>query len=333
MDLSCYINMNNFKVAILGAGHIAEKMAVTLVNMEGVEPYAVAARDICRAEKFAVKYGFSKAYGSYEELVNDSQVELIYIATPHSLHYEHAKLCLEHGVPVLCEKAFTANANQAKELMALSSQRKVFISEAIWTRYMPLSFKIKELIDNGVIGKPHTLTANLCYPISDKERIKSPLLAGGALLDIGVYLLNFAAMYFGEDIVKIVSSCSKLETGVDAQDSITLYFRDDRMAVMNCSVFALSDRSGVISGDKGFLVVDNINNLQSVRIYDNKYRLIEEIKAPLQITGFEYEVQAAIDSIKEGKIETSCMPHSETVRIMEQMDALRKEWGITYPFE
>lgn len=326
-------DMENFKVGILGAGHIAEKMAVTLANMEGVETYSVASRDKEKADRFADKYGFTKAYGSYEELVNDREVQLIYIATPHSFHYEHAKLCLSHDIPVLCEKAFTANAKQARELVALSAERNVFISEAIWTRYMPLSLRIKNLLDSGIIGKPHTITANLCYPISDKERIKSPLLAGGALLDIGVYLLNFAAMYFGKDIVRIVSSCSKLETGVDAQDSITLYFNDERIAVLNCSVFALSDRSGVISGDKGFLVVENINNPQSVKIYNNEYSLIEEIQTPLQITGFEYEVQAAINSIKSGKIETEYMPHSETVRMMEQMDALRKVWGIAYPFE
>lgn len=325
--------MVNFKVAILGAGNIAEKMAVTLSSMAGVEKYAIASRDMGRAMSFAEKYGFTKAYGSYEDLVNDELVDMVYIATPHSFHFEQAMLCISHNKPVLCEKSFTSNADQARQLISYSRERNIFISEAIWTRYMPLSLTIKNLIDSGIIGNLHTITANLCYPISDKERIIDPMLAGGALLDIGVYLLNFAAMYFGSDIIKTSSSCSKLKTGVDAQESMTLYFSNERMAVLNCSIYALSDRSGIISGDKGFLIVENINNPQSVRVYNDRYELIKKIDAPCQITGFEYEVKASIDAIRAGKLETEFMPHSETIRIMDQMDDFRREWGIKYPFE
>lgn len=325
--------MGNFRVAIIGAGHIAEKMAFTLSHMDGVESYAVASRSMEKAVSFADKYNVTKAYGSYGDILNDDNIDLVYVATPHSLHYEHAELILNHNKPVLCEKSFTANSVQAEKLMEISERKNVFISEAIWTRYMPLSLKIKDLLDNDVIGTPHTITANLCYPIIDKERISNLSLAGGALLDIGVYLLNFAAMYFGSDIDRIESSCTKSISGVDVQDSITVYFSGQRMAVMNCSVLALSDRSGVISGDKGFMVVDNINNPQSVKIYNKEYKLVECINAPAQITGLEYEVRAAIDSIKLGKIETEYMPHCETVRIMRQMDDLRNSWGIKFPFE
>lgn len=325
--------MGNFRIAIIGAGNIAEKMAVTLSSMAGVEKYAIASRDMVRAMSFAEKYCFTKAYGSYEDLVNDELVDMVYIATPHSFHFEQAMLCLGHNKPVLCEKSFTSNADQARQLISYSRERNIFISEAIWTRYMPLSLTIRNLIDSGIIGNLHTITANLCYPISDKERIINPMLAGGALLDIGVYLLNFAAMYFGSDIIKISSSCSKLKTGVDAQESMTLYFSNERMAVLNCSIFALSDRSGVISGDKGFLIVENINNPQSVRVYNDRYELIKKIDAPCQITGFEYEVEASINAIRAGKLETEFMPHSETIRIMDQMDDFRRAWGIKYPFE
>lgn len=325
--------MDKFRVAIIGAGHIAEKMAITLSSMSGVEKYAVASRSLDKAGQFAEKFGFTKAYGSYSDLVNDSNVDLIYVATPHSMHYKHAKMCLEKGIPVLCEKAFTANAEQARKLIALSKERNVFIAEAIWTRYMPLSMKIKELLEGGVIGVPHTITANLCYPISDKERLIKPELAGGALLDIGVYLLNFAAMYFGTNIEKIISHCTKTETGVDAQDTITMFFDKERMAVLNCSIYAQSDRNAVISGDNGFMVIENINNPECIKIYNSEYKLVQEIKAPKQITGFEYEVEASIDAIRSGKTETEFMPHAETLRIMEQMDWLRQEWGIVYPFD
>ena len=192
--------MKKYKIGIIGCGHIAEKMAATINGMQEAESYAVASRSIEKAQAFATKWNFSKAYGSYEELVTDSEVDLVYIATPHSHHYEHARLCIMNGKPVLCEKSFTANAHQAEELIRLAEEKNIFITEAIWTRYMPLSVKMKELLDEGVIGKPYTLSANLGYVIADKDRIAKPELAGGALLDIGVYTLNFAAMAFGSDI-------------------------------------------------------------------------------------------------------------------------------------
>lgn len=322
-----------YRIGIIGCGHIAEKMAVTLAKMEGVQPYAVAARDIEKSEAFALKWGFEKHYGSYEELADDADVDLIYIATPHSHHYAHAKMCIEKGKPVLCEKSFTANAAQARSLISLARERKVFITEAIWTRYMPLSIKLQELIKGGAIGKPNMLTANLGYPISDKQRITSPELAGGALLDIGVYALNFAAMAFGSDIERTHSTCSKLPTGVDAQDSITLFYKDGKVASIATTIFALTDRSGMIASDKGFIVVENINNPQSIKVYDEQYNLTAEYKAPEQITGFEYQVAASVEALENGWLESPYMPHNETIRVMEQMDSLRKEWGVVYPWD
>lgn len=322
-----------YRIGIIGCGHIAEKMAATLIKMEGVESYAVASRNIDKSKAFADKWCFKKAYGSYEELADDKEVDLIYIATPHSHHYDHARMCIEKGKPVLCEKAFTANAAQAKELIRLAEEKKVFITEAIWTRYMPLSVKMKELIDGGVIGTPHTLTANIGYAISDKERIFSPELAGGALLDIGVYTLNFAAMAFGTDIKETHSACQKLETGVDAQENITLFYNDGKMAALQATAFSVTDRYGVISGNNGYLMVENINNPECIKVFDKSYNMIAEYKAPEQITGFEYQVMASIEAIENGWLESPFMPHKETIRIMEQMDALRKEWGVVYPWD
>lgn len=177
--------------------------------MKGYECLAIASRTQAHADSFAAKHGIARAYGSYEELVKDNDVELVYIATPHALHYEHARICIEHNKPVLCEKAFTANAREAETLLELAESRKVFITEAIWTRYMPLSLKVIELVRQGVIGHPYTLTANLCYPVSEKERMQRPELAGGSLLDLGVYALNFAAMIYGDEIERTVSACTK----------------------------------------------------------------------------------------------------------------------------
>lgn len=321
------------RIGIIGCGWIAEKMAITLQGMENVQAYAIASRDILKARNFAKQWNFTHAYGSYEEMLDDEGVDLVYIATPHSHHFDHTRLSLLKGKPVLCEKSFTANAKQAEALIQLAKEKNLFLTEAIWTRYMPLSQTIRELIDSGVIGQPILLTANLGYPNYDWERMHKPELAGGALLDLGVYTLNFAAMAFGTDIVKTTSTCIKSATGIDSQNSITLEYADGKMAVLNSSLLAKSDRQGIISGDKGFMIVENINNPQQVRVYDEDYRLKATYDCPPQITGYEYQVYASIEAMNNGWLESPYMPHAETLRIMQQMDALRKEWGIIYPFE
>ena len=219
-----------FKVGIIGAGWIADKMAEALSPLKDYCVYAIASRSIEKAEEFAQRWNVAKAYGSYEEMVDDKDVDLVYIATPHSHHFPHTMLALEHGKHVLVEKAFTANAAEAEILIRTAHEKGLFITEAIWTRYMPLSHKVKEIMESGIIGEPRLLTATLCYMMEFKERILRPDLCGGALLDLGVYALNFARMYFGTDIVKTVSNCQLGETGMDMQECISLCFADGKMA-------------------------------------------------------------------------------------------------------
>ncbi|WP_343209895.1 Gfo/Idh/MocA family oxidoreductase [Anaerolentibacter hominis] len=321
------------KLAILGAGGIARLMAYTTSRMESVECYAVAARDYGRAEAFAKEFRFEKAYGSYLEMVEDPEVELVYIATPHSHHFEHAKLCLEHGKHVLCEKAFTSNAGEAEKIFALAKEKKLLITEAIWTRYMPMRQILNDVLESGIIGKPAVLTANLGYINYNKPRLAQPELAGGALLDMGIYPLNFAIMAFGDKIKNITSSAVITEKGVDGQNSITLTYEDGRIAVLYSSCYGLSDRRGVISGDKGFIEVQNINNSEAIRVYNLDRELIQEIPAPEQISGYEYEVEACIEAIQNGDLECPQMPHAETIRMLKLMDGLRAEWGVVYPWE
>ena len=325
--------MKKLKMAILGAGGIASTMAGTISRMEQVECYAVGSRSMEKAQAFAQKFGFQKAYGSYEELVHDEEVELVYIATPHSEHYENARLCIRHKKPVLCEKAFTANAKQAKELLDYAKKEKVFITEAMWVRYLPMLQTIRAELADGAIGTPTMLTANLGYLINEVPRLQRPDLAGGALLDVGVYPINFARMIFGDRIVKISSACTYTDSGVDEQDSITLIYEDGRVAQLAASMLGLSDRRGTIYGTKGFMVIENINNFESLTVYDTGYRPVKKIKRPEQISGYEYEVEACIRALSEGKLECEEMPHSETLRVMELMDALREEWGVKFPFE
>ena len=322
-----------FKVGIIGAGWIAEKMAEALSPLNDYCVYAIASRSLEKAEAFADKWGVSKAYGSYEDMVADKEVDLVYIATPHSHHFPHAMLALEHGKHVLVEKAFTANTAEAEILIQTARSKGLFITEAIWTRYMPLSHKVKELMDSGIIGEPRLLTATLCYMMEFKERILRPDLCGGALLDLGVYALNFARMYFGTDIVKTVSNCQMGPTGIDLQECISLCFADGRMANLQAGTLCLNDRQGIINGTEGYIRVDNINCPEVIEVYRN-YELVDRYTKPAEmVNGYEYQVYECRRCIEAGLEESPMMPHEETLSIMRQMDALRKEWGVVYPMD
>ncbi len=324
---------NSFKIGILGAGWIAGKMAETASAMDGYEISAVASRSIEKARDFANKWNIKNAYGSYEALVSDNDIDLVYVATPHSHHFQHAKLAVEQGKHCLVEKAFTANAREAKQLLDFAEKNGVFVTEAIWTRYMPLSHKIKELIDGGAIGEPRLLSASLCYPLEDKERITNPALCGGALLDVGVYVLNFARMYFGNDVVKTVTNCQLGITGMDMQECISLSYADGKMANLQAGARCLNDRQGIISGTEGYIRVDNVNCPEVVEVYRN-YALVETYRKPSDmISGYEYQVMESRRCIEAGLLESPMMPHAETISVMRQMDSLREEWGVKYPMD
>lgn len=325
--------MEKIRVGIIGAGWIAHKMAEALAPLHNAEVIAVASRSIEKAQAFVAEYGISKAYGSYEALVKDNDVDLVYIATPHSHHYPHARLALEHDKPVLVEKAFTANAREAEELIRIAHERNVFITEAIWTRYMPLSHKVKEIMESGVIGEPRILTATLCYMMEHKERIVRPELCGGALLDLGVYVLNFARMYFGTDISRTVSNVHISNTGMDMMESISLSYADGRMANLQSGALTLNDRQGIISGTEGYIRVDNVNCPELIEVWRN-YELVDRIERPADmVNGYEYQVLECKRCLEQGLIESPMMPHEETISIMRQMDNLRSEWGVHYPMD
>ena len=274
--------MKRWKVAILGTGAIAALMADTLNRMPEAQLYAVGSRDEARARDFAAAHGAERAYGSYEELVADPQVELVDIASPHS---------------------------------------------------EPMLASIQAELRSGIIGEPRMLTGNLGYSIADVPRLRSPELAGGALLDVGVYPLNFALALFGHGYDRVESSCSKLPTGVDAQNAVTLYYTDGRMAQLNSSLEACLDRRGAVHGTKGYMLVENINNFESLSVYNGQHQLLRRVERPDQITGYEYEVRACLRALEKGELSCPEMPHEESLRVMELMDRLRIAWGIRYPFE
>ncbi len=323
----------NMKIGILGAGRIAVILAETMNKMPEVECYGVASRNFEKAKAFAEAHKFQRAYGSYEEMLADQKIELIYIATPHSHHYPHMKMCLEAGKHVLCEKSFTVNEKQAEEIFRIAKEKNLLVTEAIWTRYMPSRKIINDLLDEKTIGEVVKLTANLNYPLCDKERILKPELAGGALLDVGIYPLNFTYMHFGDDVIDMQSWVQMTDQGIDGENVMILLYKDGKSAILNSGIHGKCDSQGVFYGTEGFMVVENINDPENIKIYDADRKLVREIPVPDQISGYEYEIIETINCIKEGKLECPSMPHKETLKMMHVMDELRTSWKMKYPEE
>ncbi|MDY6322277.1 MAG: Gfo/Idh/MocA family oxidoreductase [Succinivibrio sp.] len=329
-------NPSPVKIGILGTGRIAAVMAETLKKLRAsgsqeVTLAAVASRSLGRAQEFIKENGLddTAAFGSYEDLAK-SDCDLIYVATPNQCHCENACLCLRHGKHVLVEKPFSANRREAELMLKTAAEHQVLLTEGIWTRYQPLRGLIASELAEGAIGTPLMLEANLGYPIAAKKRIVSPEYAGGALLDLGVYVLNFALMFFGhpEDLEL---SCVKNAAGMDMQDTISLRFSGGRMASLCVSALCAQNRRAVISGSKGYLEVYNINNPERYRIYDAQYRLLKTVERPAQLTGFEYEVLEAARCLREGQTECPSVSHEESLYVMGLLDSLRAQGGIVFP--
>ena len=321
------------RVGIIGTGWIAEKAAITLNGLNNCEAYAVGSRTTATAEAFASKWSIKKAYGSYSELIADPDVDLVYVGTPHSHHFDVTREALLAGKPCLVEKAFMANARQTEEILSLAHERQVFLAEAIWTRYQPAVGIVRNLIDSGRIGTPRLVTATLGYSMGDKPRIMRPDLCGGALLDLGVYALNFVRMFFTADIVSIESQCVKSKTSMDLTNAICLVLADGILCNLQSSAACVGDNIGVIAGTEGNLIIDNINNPQTITVNGPDRTYVETIRVPQQITGYEYQFLACRQALIEGLLEPVEMPHAETLYIMQLMDGLRQKWGVRYPMD
>ena len=328
--------MNNehiMRVGIIGTGWIAEKAAITLNGLKECACYAVGSRTKEKAEAFAKQWNIPKAYGSYGELIADPDVDLVYIGTPHSHHFDVTKEALLAGKPCLVEKAFMANARQTEEILRIAKEQQVFLAEAIWTRYQPAVGIVRNLIDSGRIGTPRLVTATLGYSMGEKPRIMRPDLCGGALLDLGVYALNFVRMFFPADIVSIDSQCVKSKTGMDLTNAMTLVLADGMLCNLQSSAACVGDNIGVIAGTDGNLIIDNINNPQRITVNTHDREFVEDILVPKQITGYEYQFIACRKALVEGLLEPREMPHDETLFIMRLMDDLRLKWGVRYPYD
>jgi predicted dehydrogenase len=324
-------------VGILGCGGIAHKMAKTLTLMtkakEDIHLVACGSRHLEKAQEFAKHFKIPKAYGSYEELVKDPEIDLIYVATPHSEHYKNTMLCLQNGKNVLCEKALTTDASLARSMFAEAEKRGLLLTEAIWTRYMPSRKMIQDILDKGMIGKPVHVTANLCYLISGHPRLVDPNLAGGSLLDVGIYPLNFTCMFFSPDYQSVSAHCTYTDKHLDETDHYHLEYANGLTADLDAGMVSLSNRKGVIEGTEGRMEVTNINDPEKIVVFDAKGKNVLVEKVPKQLTGYEYEVRECQEAIDKHATECPSMPHADSIRMMEVMDEIRAKLGVVYPFE
>ena len=242
-------------------------------------------------------------------------------------------MAIEAGKPCLVEKAFMANARQTKEILDLAHERRIFLAEAIWTRYQPVVGIVRKLIADGRIGTPHLITATLGYSMGNKERIMRPDLCGGALLDLGVYALNFVRMFTDSDISMLDGFAVKSDTGMDLTNAITIILANGILANVQSSAQCVGDNIGVIAGTDGNIIIDNINNPQTITVNGPDRTYIETIRVPQQITGYEYQFQACRQALLDGLTEPREMPHAETLYIMQLMDKLRRKWDVRYPMD
>lgn len=322
-----------FRFGIIGAGVMSERMAETVVKMKDVELYAVASRTEEKAKSFAEKYGAEKYYGTYEALMEDEAVQLIYIATPNHLHYEQARACIQHGKPVLLEKPFTLNEQQAQALIDLAEMHQVFLCEAMWVRFMPLMATLKKELEAGKIGEVTSLTANIGYDLREVERVNRLDMGGGALLDIGVYPITFALQILGGEIDNISTSMVRMNSGVDAQEFVNLVYTNGAVAGLYATMLSNTDKQGIIYGTDGYIVVEDINNYSKYSVYNKQRELIETVERPEQISGLEYEVQACIHAIQRQRLECPQMTHSDTLFLMRILDTVRRTWDMRFPQE
>ncbi|TYQ18349.1 UNVERIFIED_CONTAM: putative dehydrogenase [Acetivibrio alkalicellulosi] len=319
---------------IMGCGNIAHLFAQGLTVLEDAIIYAVASKTPYRSEEFAKKYDVSNYYTDYNELVKNPHVDVIYIATTHNFHYENAMLCLNNGKHVLCEKPFTINLLQAKSLINTAKEKKLFIMEAMWTKFFPCIIELNKLLNEKIIGDIRFLRADFgIRKEPDFEgRMYNPHLGGGALLDLGIYPVSFANMIFKKAPSIIRSSCHLGKTGVDEHSSYYFEYDNGQIAHLFSSFITQTPHEALISGTKGYIRISDFFHPSKMilKLNDQEEKIIE---AKYQSTGYNYEAREVMNCIISGKIESDIMTHAETLNIMNVLDQIREQWGLKYPNE
>ncbi len=319
---------------ILGTGTIAAKFADDLRHAPGAMLAAVGSRNIETAEAFGRRFRIPHRHASYAALVNDPDVDVVYVSTPHSLHAENTRLALDAGKAVLCEKPFSLNAHQADELVTLARRRGLFLMEAMWTRFLPATICLRQMLADGILGEVRLLAADfgLQFAFDPASRLFAPALGGGALLDLGVYPVSLASMIFGPP-ASITSLATLGETGVDDQAGIVFRYEQGQIACLYTAMRVTTPTEATLMGTRGRLRIHApifCPERMTLTLSGRKDRLIEQ---RLKGNGLHYQAIEVMRCLRDAKLESDVMPLNETRSVMETLDTLRAQWGLRYPGE
>lgn len=318
---------------ILGTGRIARTFATGLRSVPDAELVAVGSRSQASADHFGDDMQVARRHPSYEALANDTDLDVIYVSSPHSAHMENSLLCINAGKAVLCEKPFTINAQQAETMITAARERKVFLMEAMWPRFLPAMTRIRELLAQDAIGEIRMLSADCGFRTSfdAQHRLFNPDLGGGALLDVGVYPVSLSSMIFGEPD-RISSLATLGTTGVDEQSAMILGYPGGRLAILSTAIRTSTPGQAQIMGSDGSIRIHSSVRVTTFTLTRSGAEP-ETIDLPLEGNGYNYQAAAVGDALRNGKLESEIMPLGETLAVMRTMDRIRDQWGLKYPME
>jgi len=319
--------------AILGAGKIAHKFAQDFAATERGELVAIASRDQDRAKAFASQYNISNVY-NYDELYQSNEVDAVYIATPHNFHLEQSLQCLNAGKAVLCEKPITINDEELKKLVAAAKEKNVFLMEAMWTYFLPAFRQAKAWLDSGRIGTLKMLEADFGFamPYDPQGRLYNAALAGGSLLDLGVYNIAFATYFTNTQPASIIASGKLTQTGVDESTCMILKY-NAVMASLNTSMVVRLKNKALLFGDGGYIEIPEFWKARTATLYNSEHEIVETFNDNRTTWGYNFEIQEATDAILTGAKESRMVPHTISTTLQEIMSEVRRQIGFVYPME
>ncbi|MEP1445396.1 MAG: Gfo/Idh/MocA family oxidoreductase [Paraglaciecola sp.] len=325
--------MQRFNWGVIGPGNIANTFAKAIAGSKKGKILAVASRSVERASEFADTYNIQKTYSDYGQMLADPEIDIIYIATPHNFHYQQAKMCLEAGKHVLVEKPCTVNAQQMKVLVELAQSKKLLLQEALWSRFMPCLLQLRQLLDEGIIGEVQYIQSEIGFAFQrrDKARMIKAELAGGALLDLGVYSITVSQFLLQEHPDNVTAMGQLTEQQVDGHVFANMRYPSGRFAQFTCSMLAQSSNTMRIVGSEGYVNLPSCFwDTDKAEIFKDN-QLLQTIDIPHSVNGFEYQIEASMDSIQKGLFCSDVMSHADSVGVLRVMDDIRKQLGVQFP--